>query len=1333
MNLTNDQLLKLLDVKAKALLLSAIKEQKAIFKGDKGEGGALPSHRWEGSSLQIELSDGTWGELINLKGDKGDKGEKGEKGNDGKSISESEKELAIEMIRLSLEEEITDIYERISELESKDGIDALIENRLSELTNILSPEGVRGLLMELEGEERLDAKYIKNLPEAISNTIVGGSKHLNQLSDVSVVGLTSGDILQWNGSMWVSTAFDDNGILSLNGLTGATQTFTVTTIGTDFNIVSSGTSHSFNLPTASGSTRGALTKGDWSTFNGKQDAISLTTTGTSGAATFIANVLNIPNYGSALTGYVPYTGATGSVTIGAFSLTATGITVTGLTASRAVVTDASDNLASSATTSTEIGFVSGVTSAIQTQLNAKEPTITVGTTAQYWRGDKTFQTLNTSVVPESTNLYFTNARAIASTLTAYASGAGTITAADSILTAIQKLNGNIGAIVSGVSSVNSLTGAVSLVGTANQIVVSSGTWSLASTITGLTSVTSTTFVGALTGNASTATTLATGRTIAITGDLAYTSPSFDGSANVTAAGTLATVNATVGTFGSATQVAQVTVNAKGLTTAVANVTITPAAGSITGGAALTKVDDTNVTLTLGGTPTTALLAATSLTLGWTGTLANARLTNSSITIGSTAISLGGTSTTLAGLTSVTSTSFVGALTGNADTVTVANEAVDTTCFIGFYTAASGSLGGKTSTGMTYDSSTRIATFSQPIAASVTGNSATVTTNANLTGHIISTGNATTLNTTGAFSSAQLSTALSDKTGTGVAVFGTSPTFTTQIISPIVYGSSSASGTLTIAGTSNATKGFTYIGSTTTVAIDETNKFFGLGTATPGGQLHMAGNISAAAWGASGIKIRQPAATITDTTSSGTVAANYMNTFGAHLLAATNVTTYSSVITAFFQSAVESTNVTITNNWAAYFQGNAQFTGDIGFGSTFPAARIHATGSASRSTSWGLNGAGIRWASATYTDTVSTGTVTSMAVHGFAAMAIAATNVTTYTNAYGFYMVAPTEGSNVTFTNIYAGYFVGRLAATTNLQVGTGATDARFTIAGNTTLAAWGTAGAVMRTVAGTYTDSSTAIGGTVASAAMHSFGIHPIAATNATVTVTNAHTVYVAGVPSNGANVTVTNAWSIYVNAGRSRFAGINFAAQSATALTAPIILTTGTLNTTAEIGAIEYSTPALYFTNSGGVRQEIPLVQQSRVATDISVTSNVTLANITGLTETLAAGKHYRFEAVIFVTCNVAGGVQFAIAGTATATNIIYDSVMTSGGAINTPGTSRGTALATKVGDITAVTVPTIVIKGFITCANAGTLTVQFAQNVSSVSASVVKRGSTFEITELT
>lgn len=47
-------------------------------------------------------------------------------------------------------------------------------------------------------------------------------------------------------------------------------------------------------------------------------------------------------------------------------------------------------------------------------------------------------------------------------------------------------------------------------------------------------------------------------------------------------------------------------------------------GSAVTPSALTEVNDTNVTLTLGGTPSTALLQATSITAGWTGTLAVAR-------------------------------------------------------------------------------------------------------------------------------------------------------------------------------------------------------------------------------------------------------------------------------------------------------------------------------------------------------------------------------------------------------------------------------------------------------------------------------------------------------------------------------------------------------------------------------------------------------------------------------------------------------------------------------------------------------------------------------------
>lgn len=118
--------------------------------------------------------------------------------------------------------------------------------------------------------------------------------------------------------------------------------------------------------------------------------------------------------------------------------------------------------------------------------------------------------------------------------------------------------------------------------------------------------------------------LTTGRTIGITGDLAYTSPSFDGTGNVTGTGTLASVITAGGPTGSATVAPIVTYDAKGRLTAVSSATITPAASSITGGQALTKTDDTNVTLTLGGAPSTALLAAASATLGWTGTLSTAR-------------------------------------------------------------------------------------------------------------------------------------------------------------------------------------------------------------------------------------------------------------------------------------------------------------------------------------------------------------------------------------------------------------------------------------------------------------------------------------------------------------------------------------------------------------------------------------------------------------------------------------------------------------------------------------------------------------------------------------
>jgi hypothetical protein len=64
----------------------------------------------------------------------------------------------------------------------------------------------------------------------------------------------------------------------------------------------------------------------------------------------------------------------------------------------------------------------------------------------------------------------------------------------------------------------------------------------------------------------------------------------------------------------------ITISSTGVDTGTGDVTINAALT----GAALTKTDDTNVTLTLGGSPTTALLNAASLTLGWTGQLSVGR-------------------------------------------------------------------------------------------------------------------------------------------------------------------------------------------------------------------------------------------------------------------------------------------------------------------------------------------------------------------------------------------------------------------------------------------------------------------------------------------------------------------------------------------------------------------------------------------------------------------------------------------------------------------------------------------------------------------------------------
>jgi len=124
---------------------------------------------------------------------------------------------------------------------------------------------------------------------------VAGTTNLNGITDWQV-----GDWAIFDGTAWQKVDNTD-AVSSVNGQTGAVS------LTTD------------NIPEG--------TTNLYFTNTRARNAISLTTVGSSGAATYSGGVLNIPNYGSALTAYVPYTGATGAVNLGPYDLTVNSVVV----------------------------------------------------------------------------------------------------------------------------------------------------------------------------------------------------------------------------------------------------------------------------------------------------------------------------------------------------------------------------------------------------------------------------------------------------------------------------------------------------------------------------------------------------------------------------------------------------------------------------------------------------------------------------------------------------------------------------------------------------------------------------------------------------------------------------------------------------------------------------------------------------------------------------------------------------------------------------------------------------------------------------------------------
>lgn len=172
------------------------------------------------------------------------------------------------------------------------------------------------------------------------------------------------------------------------------------------------------------------------------------------------------------------------------------------------------------------------------------------------------------------------------------------------------------------------------------------------------------------------------------------------------------------------------------------------------------------------------------------------------------------------------------------------------------------------------------------------------------------------------SSSDLRGLLTDETGSGAAVFGTSPTISAPTLSGTV------AGTYTIGGTPTLGAALTLLGSGQISSAG----WIGIG-GTPAAQLHTQGNISAAAWTTNGIQWRTSAATLTDTSSSGTVAGVSASNFAVPTLAASNSTTYTRAATFRIGNApTAGTNVTISNGLALWVAaGKSEFAGGVQIG------------------------------------------------------------------------------------------------------------------------------------------------------------------------------------------------------------------------------------------------------------------------------------------------------------------------------------------------------------------------------------------------------------------
>lgn len=528
--------------------------------------------------------------------------------------------------------------------------------------------------------------------------------------------------------------------------------------GENINITGSGTSLSPYIISAVGQSAGGsvndvqINNGSGG-FSGTSkltfDGNILTVDGNSGYGQIsVQNSANDPNYGGlgvngsndqiivgALKGDLSIWNSSGNINISANAGASVQMNINGatgavrinnLTASRLAATDASNNLQSLTTVTypslVEVSYLKGVTSAIQTQLNAKVGTVTIASTNGF---------------AGSSSGGATPALTLSTTITGVLQGDGTsITAATTT---------GSGSVVLGTSP--TISGAALGSSTATTQTPGDNSTKLATTayvqaaVFGTTPLASCKYV-------------TTGALAAVT----YNNGASGVGATLTEVGLGALV-----VDGVTPSVGDRILVKNQVSTFQNGVYVVTTVGSVGVAFVLTRSSDYNTSADIEIGDTTFVSAGSTLS----GTTWTQNGTDNP-TIGTNPI----TFTQTAGPGSFTQ--------GNGITITGVSIAVDTSVVVDKTTVQT--LTNKTLTSPTL-TTPALGTPASGILTNCTGTAAgltagNVTTNANLTGVITSSGNATSL---GSFTSAQLATALTDETGSGANVFATSPTLVTPLL------------------------------------------------------------------------------------------------------------------------------------------------------------------------------------------------------------------------------------------------------------------------------------------------------------------------------------------------------------------------------------------------------------------------------------------------------------------------------------------------------------------------------------------------------------------------